>query len=100
MLHQQGFARIVNFTTEARMDLTLDDILRSAHKLQSDTRSPVLILLHQPLDGSAPAEYREGYSWKLIVTPEQVTRFRNATELWANFGPARTDESFTAFVVK
>jgi hypothetical protein len=99
LIRERRFANIVTFTSKAQLSLDLDDILNVAGKLNQERRLPIVILLAKKLDSDQPAIiYPEGYNWKLLVTPEQVHRFLAATQLLARFGPAKSDESFDAYL--
>lgn len=101
LLREQRFGKVVTFTTQARMELSLDNILSDAQRLRSEMNRPVLILMQQDPDPSLPGTiYPEAYEWKLEITPEQARRFQNATELLKRFGPARRNESFGVYLLK
>ena len=98
LIRERRFGSIPKFTKTAQLHLTLDDILAAARGVAAGTGRPVLILLAERLDASAPARVRqEGYNWELATTPEQVRAFQQATCLLASFGPARSDESFDVY---
>ena len=98
LIRERRFGNVVRFTRTAQLHVTLDDVLATARRIAAETRRPVLILLAQRLDASAPARlHREGYNWEFATTPEQVRAFQGATRLLARFGPAQTDESFDVY---
>ena len=98
LLREQRFGRVVRFTRNARLSLSLDDILTTARALQAETGRQVLILMARELDPSEPAQtYKEGYNWELRTSPEQVSEFLRATRRLASFSPARSDESFDVY---
>ena len=100
LIRERRFGRVVRFTKAAQLRLTLDDVLATARRVAAETGRPVLILLAERLDASAPARVRqEGYNWELATAPEQVLAFQAATRLLARFGPAQTDESFDVYRV-
>jgi MFS family permease len=97
-LHEQRFGNVVKFTMHARLVLNLEDILATARTLRAESGQPVLILLAQKLDPSAPAQnYVNGYHWELRTSSEQVSEFLKATHLIASFSPAKTDESYDVY---
>ena len=61
LIRERRFGSIPKFTKTAQLHLTLDDILAAARGVAAGTGRPVLILLAERLDASAPA--RE--SWAL-----------------------------------
>lgn len=69
--------------------------------MRDSTGQPVVILLAERLDRSAPARtITEGYSWTLSTSPEQVERFLAATRRIERFAPACcSDESFDVYVL-
>ncbi|CAN7242407.1 hypothetical protein LJR084_001045 [Variovorax sp. LjRoot84] len=101
LMREQRFGKVVVFTRRARQSLTLDDILADAHRVRDSTGQPVVILLAERLDRSAPARtITEGYSWTLSTSPEQVERFLAATRRIERFAPACcSDESFDVYVL-
>lgn len=99
LMHEQRFGNVVTFTNKALISVNLDDIRNVAKKLNQERGKPVVILLAHTLDPGQPAkEYRESYSWKFAVTPEQVRRFLASTQLLVHFAPAKSDESFDAYL--
>jgi hypothetical protein len=100
LMREQRFGNVVRFTQNARLSLSLDEVLATAVKLRTESGRPVLILLNQKLDPSDPARrYREGYDWEFLTTPEQVRGFLASTRLLARFGPAKEeDESFDVYL--
>ena len=99
---EQRFGNVVHFTRHARLVLLLQDILDDARRVRSMTKQPVVILLHQRLDPSAPVRaIHEGYNWQLWTSPEQVRAFMSSTRLIARFDPVCcNDESFDVYVLE
>jgi len=53
------------------------------------------------LDQITPDQpYKEGYNWTFVASAEQIRQFTEATKLLARFAPARTDESYDAYVLE
>ncbi len=99
LMRLQRFGDVVTFTKNARLSLSLDDVLADARRLHLRTREPVIILLQQRLDPSLPAQhYREGYDWEFVATPRQVRTFLAATSLIRSFAPAVSDESYDVYL--
>jgi hypothetical protein len=99
-MREQKFGDITTFTRNARLRLSLDDILQDARKLRQDTGNPVLILLHERLDPLKPeAVHAEGFNWELVTAPEQVRAFQQSTRLVESFARAVSDESYDVYVV-
>jgi hypothetical protein len=99
LMHEQRFGNVRTFTNKVLLSVNLDDILNVAKKLNQERGKPVVILLAHTLDPGQPAkEYRESYSWKFSVTPDQVRRFLASTQLLVHFAPAKSDESFDAYL--
>jgi len=101
LLRERRFGKTVVFTRNARLALSLDDILVEARSLRDATKQPVVILLRQRLDPSAPARTtKRSYNWQSSSTPEQVQAFLSATRRIESFPPACcTDESFDVYVL-
>ncbi|ABC91591.1 hypothetical protein RHE_CH02823 [Rhizobium etli CFN 42] len=102
LLREERFGAIVRYTRNARLSLSLADILQSARRLRQSEKVPVIILLSQRLDQiTAAVSLRESYVWRLSLTPEDISAFQSATELIKRFGPAvGSDESYDAYVLK
>ncbi|NKL24258.1 hypothetical protein [Rhizobium leguminosarum] len=102
LLREERFGAIVRYTRNARLSLSLADILQTAHRLQQSEHVPVVILLSQRLDQiAAPVSLRESYVWRLSLTPEDISAFQSATSLVKRFGPVGgSDETFDAYVLK
>ncbi|MBY3379585.1 hypothetical protein [Rhizobium laguerreae] len=102
LLREERFGAIVRYTRNARLSLSLADILQTARRLQQSEHVPVVILLSQRLDQiTAPVSLRESYVWRLSLTPEDISAFQSATSLVKRFGPvAGSDETFDAYVLK
>ncbi len=97
---EQKFGKVVRFTTEARLDIRLDDILSDARRLRSETGRPAVIVLRHRLDpGAPPRVVPEPYVGRFFTDPEQVTRFLAATRRLASFGAAMTDESYDVYLL-
>jgi hypothetical protein len=101
ILREHRFGNIVHFTHNATLNLSLDDILATARQLRADTGRPVIILLQDRLNPSAPPQVKlEGYDWQLSTTPGQVRRFLDSTRLLKSFGPVYdNDETFDVYLL-
>jgi len=94
LLREQRFGTVVKFRKQAVVRLTLDDILDNARRLHAQSGKPVLILLREHLGTAERGRIvREGYNWTLVLTGEQVARFRDATELLAPAIPVNQDQT-------
>lgn len=102
LMREERFGNTVRFTRNARLSLSLADILQTANHLRQSEGVPVVILLSQRLDQiTAPLSVRESYVWELSLTPENISAFRSATSLLKRFGPtAGSDETFDAYLLK
>jgi hypothetical protein len=102
LLREQRFGNVVRFTSNARLTLYLQDILDEARRVRGMTMQPVVILLHERLDPSAPVRaIKEGYNWQLWTSPEQVRTFLSATRRIARFDPVCcNDESYDVYVLE
>jgi len=102
LVREQRFGNVVRFTRDARLTLYLQDILDEARRVRSMTMQPVVILLHERLDPSAPVRaINEGYNWQLWTSPEQVRTFLSATRRIARFDPVCcNDESYDVYVLE
>ncbi len=99
---EQRFGNVVHFTRSARLTIYLQDVLDEARHVRSMTGEPVVILLHERLDPSAPVRaIDEGYNWQLWTSPDQVQAFLSATRRIARFEPVCcNDESYDVYVLE
>lgn len=100
-LRENQFGSIVRFTRKAQQELSLAEILAKARQLRDSEREPVLILLTERLDPTAPARrIPEGYSWTLTTSPQEARAFLSATRRMARFDVACcSDESFDVYLL-
>ncbi|SCK51920.1 hypothetical protein VAR608DRAFT_5234 [Variovorax sp. HW608] len=102
LMREQRFGNVVTFTRDARLSLSLDEILGQARQLREANHRPVLILLRERLDPAAPARtVKESYAWQLTTSPAQVRNFLSSTHKLASFGPVIccSDETFDVYVL-
>jgi hypothetical protein len=100
LMREERFGNVVTFTRRARLRINLADILMNARTLHLKMHVPVVILLAERIDASAPETLRkEGYYWELLSTPSEVRAFRAATRRIASFAPAVSDESYDVYVL-
>lgn len=102
LLREERYGNVVRFTNDARLALSLDDILEAARRIRHDSGEPVVILLSQRLDAvDLPAVVTSGYNWQLTVDPGQVARFEAQARLIQRFEPACcSTESFDVYVLQ
>ena len=101
LLHEQRFGNVTWFTRNARQTLSLGEVLELARKLHSDLNKPVIILLKQRLDPShVEPVVHEGYSWKLLMTPDQVQSFLASTHfIQRSSSRVSGDESYDVYLL-
>jgi hypothetical protein len=101
LMRERRFGNRAVFTRQARLQLSLDDILAQARELRAETSKPVIILLWHRLDSSLPKQtVKEGYNWELLTTPEQVRTFQAATQLLESFAPVGgSEESYDVYLL-
>jgi hypothetical protein len=97
-LRQQRFGNVVRLTRDARRELTLDDILADAEKLNKATGRPIVILSRLRLRSITKRRQMVLFSQATIVTPDNLRRFRASTRRVASYPQAGTDESYDVFV--
>lgn len=102
LVREQRFGNFVRFTRDARLKIYLQDILDEARRVRGATQQPVVILLHERLDPSAPVRAIDsGYNWQLWTSPDQVRTFLSATRRIARFDPVCcNDESYDVYVLE
>jgi len=101
LLREQRYGNVVRFTRQARLQLTVGDLLAEARRLRSSTGQPVVLLVRERLDpAGGERTVAEGYNWQLRLTPADTAAFLGATRHLARFDPpCCTDEHFDAYVL-
>jgi len=99
LLREERFGNITHFTKNARLNITLDDILNSSMKISAQTNQPVVILLAHKIK-LIKEDYKisESYNWTFSTNAEQVAKFRNSTDLIGNAIPTNSDETYDVYV--
>lgn len=98
LMRSEGFGAYVPFTRNARLNLSLDDIVATACDLRTRHARPVILLLRPNLDAiTASGSVGAGYEWTLSGSAEQVVRFRAASRLLKRFDQAHGDENYDAY---
>lgn len=99
-VRQKAFGKIFLRSRDDRRQITLDDMIGDAARLQRQSGRPVLILLHADLQNGRMGSYRSLYRDSTILTPEGEHRFQQATRLIARLRPAITDESYDVYLYR
>ena len=100
LMRERRFGNFCIFTKNAKLSLSLEDILKDAKDLHTESKKPIVILLKHQLRLSDPAKtILEGYNWEYTSTPEQVQEFLAATKLLKSFGPVSGDESYDVYLL-
>lgn len=98
LVRQNSFGSIVRFSRSVKSAMTLGEVLAAARALKRSEGVPVLVLLHQRLDQIVPDRlYSEGYGWTFQATADEIRDFRNATTPIAQFGRAKSDETYDVY---
>jgi hypothetical protein len=98
-IREQQPGAFVNFTTHARLDITLGDVLATASMLRARSGKPVIILLGARLDQVRNKKIHESIDWTLDIKPNLADRFLKATARVARYGPATSGETFDVYVL-
>jgi len=97
---EDRFRQWVSFTTEAKAEMSLGELLRTAQRLKREQHVPVYIAL-----GFPTAQFRQNksisYSYNKMLTWDQSQweQFRVATQRVAGFWKAVGDENFDLYEV-
>jgi len=98
---EHRFGSYVIFSRQAQRSLSLGQMLDNAHRLAATRQRPVILLLAAPLDPEAPPRgIAESYNWTFQTDAAQIARLHRETGLLGHFGPAETDETFDAFLLR
>lgn len=100
MPREQRFSHVAMFRRQGRLSFSVGELLADAQRLSRSHNKPVILLIAEKLDPSAPARvHRESYNWELHVEPADVAALLAAAEHVRRFEPARTDEVFDAYII-
>jgi hypothetical protein len=99
MLRQQRFGKVVRLTRNARVDLTLDEVLADANRLHRQTGRPIVFLSHLRLRTDKATRTGVMFEDATILTPDSVRRFLSSTRHIATLrGSQMGDENYDVFV--
>jgi hypothetical protein len=99
MLRQQRFGKFALLTRNARVDLTLDEVLADADRLHRQTARPIVFLSHLRLRTDKATRTRVMFEDATILTPDSVRRFLSSTRHIATLRGSQTyDEDYDVFV--
>lgn len=99
-IRENRFGRVVHFSSHAKLNLELGDILTRAKQLRDQYRAPVVITLEDGIDPAQPVSIKpKGYVWTLKTTPVQVRSFLKATCRLARFREATSDENYDVYLL-
>ena len=98
---ESRYGNWVRFTTESRPVMSLGELLDTAQELKEKEQQKILVAL------GFPASYFEqnsskvySYNKVLTWTPSEWQRFRQGTELIAEFWSSKRDENFALYVIR
>ena len=101
-LYLMGLSQYGNVSSSSRhqkLKMSLGDILFTVHRLQFQTGSPIVILLHPSLDrphADNHYSYGFGFSW----TEAELAELHHETIHLASLRGASTDENYDVYLVK
>jgi len=95
---ERSFSRIVSFTRRSARELSLSELLGSAEQLSRAHGVPVLILWGHPF--WEPGVYAYSFGRKMIISPEGLRAFEEATVLLQRFDAATGDENYAVYAYR
>ena len=99
-VREQRFGNVTHFSKSGKLDTDLGETLSVSRALQKTSGAPVVIVLAHRLAQMKPGTYPEGYNWSFSASEAQIREFLAATTPLAQFGPARSDESYDVYLLR
>ncbi|MFL6727223.1 MAG: hypothetical protein ACJ8FS_12020 [Sphingomicrobium sp.] len=97
-LRQQHFGHVVRFSNNARINLSLTDILADAERLHAATGRPIVILSHLQLQTQHYSSTRVMFRDATVMRPAEVAKFLASTRHLASLRPSESDEDYDVYV--
>lgn len=97
-LREQRFGDVVHLVKNARVELSLTDVLADAQRLHQATGRPVVFLSHMRLQDRHEETKRVMFRDETTLRPDEVRRFWSATRLVAKLRPSESDEEYDVYV--
>ena len=97
-LRQQEFGRVVRLSNNARINLSLTDILADAQRLHAATGRPIVIVSHLKLQTQRYSSTRVMFRDATIMRPPEVSKFLSETRHLASLRPSESDEEYDVYV--
>ncbi len=92
LVRESRYGKVPIFTERAKLDLSLSNLLATAHQLKSDSGRPVVILVTADLaETGSETVTRTVYGWLFRYDDAQVRAFREATREVASLRGAETE---------
>jgi hypothetical protein len=95
-VREQRFTKVLTFPASTKQHISLGYLLDVAQKLSGRFRRPVLILMHDTLQGPKVAG---GLFYSTRISAAELERFGRATTKLAALRPSRTDEEYDVYLV-
>ncbi|MFL6765620.1 MAG: hypothetical protein ACJ8FO_10545, partial [Sphingomicrobium sp.] len=97
-LRQQHFGHVVRFSNNARINLSLTDILADAERLHAASGRPIVILSHLQLQTQHYSSTRVMFRDATVMRPVEVAKFLASTRHVASLRPSESDEDYDVYV--
>ena len=97
-LRQQTFGRVVRLSNNARINLSLTDILADAERLHAATGRPIVIVSHLVLQTKKYSSTRVMFRDATVMRPNEVAKFLASTRHIASLRPSESDEEYDVYV--
>jgi hypothetical protein len=95
-VREQRFTKVLTFPASTKQHISLGHLLDVAESLSGTFKRPVLILMHDKLEGPKVAG---GLFYSTRISAAELERFGRATTKLAALRPARTDEEYDVYLV-
>jgi hypothetical protein len=97
---EKRYGTYIHFTTANAANLTLNELLDAAQKIQKESGKPVLIMLGHPVSLHGPYKKHFSYGKTFLYSPEEFARLQKEAALISQFNGALTDENYDIYLLK
>lgn len=97
---ESRFGTFIHFTTANAAELSLDELLDTAHEVREKTGKPVLLMIGHVLPVQGPYEIFFSYGKTFRYSPKELKRLETETVLLTQFRSAMIDENYDIHLLK
>ena len=93
------YDNLANWTRQQKLDLSLGELLLTARRLRSETGSPIVILLQDPLD-RPQGDVLHYYGYRFTWNEAELAQLRREASHLASLRNAITDENYDVYLLQ